>query len=234
MHVEEAVLQRVMGQLTIGQLGSLGLLDALTEVAATMPDLFDVDGAGILLADENQVLRHFASTDPSAHLLEAVQESTGRGPCVQALVEDEVVATSDLSSDERWHGLAEVLVSNGVRSVLGAPVHVAGTPIGSINVYKAVPHQWDDSDRRALAAFDRMVERLLEVALVAERHEAVRHQLQEALRARVAIERAVGVVMVLEDVDAEAAFERIRRTARSSRRTVRQVAAEVTKYKKLG
>lgn len=55
--------------------------------------------------------------------------------------------------------------------------------------------------------------------------------MQEALRARVAIERAVGVV--IEDLDAEAAFERIRRAARSTRRPVRAVAAQITTYKKL-
>ena len=76
-----------------------------------------------------------------------------------------------------------------------------------------------------------IVERLLTAALVAKRHETVSSQLQEALRARVAIERAVGVV--IEDLDAEAAFERIRRAARSTRRPVRAVAAQITTYKKL-
>ena len=233
MHVEDTLLQQVIGQLTTTDLGAVDLPQALTEVTARMPDLFDVDGAGILLADEDQVLRHFASTDSSARLLEAIQESTGRGPCVQALIEDEVVATSDVSTDERWQDLAVLLATNGVRAVLGAPIHVAGAPLGSINVYKTVAHDWDNSDRKALEAFDRIVEHLLTAALVAERHEAVSAQLHQALRARVAIERAVGIVMVSEDLDAESSFERIRRVARSSRRPVREVAAEIVRYKKL-
>lgn len=233
MHVEDTLLQQALGHLAAKELQSLDLLEALSEVTTVMPDLFDVDGAGILLADENQVLRSFAASDSSASLLESVQESTGRGPCVLSLIDDEVVTTSDLAADDRWPDLAGLLVSNGIRAIMGAPIHVAGTPLGSINVYRSVPHRWDDSDRRALGAFDRVVERLITTALVAERHETVISQLQQALEARVAIERAVGIVMASEQLDAEAAFERIRRVARSDRRPVRQIAAETTRNRKL-
>jgi GAF domain-containing protein len=233
MHVEEVALERVIGQLVRTELGGLEIRSALLEVTRVMPELFSVDGAGLLLIDDNQVLRYIASTDTGAQLLEAVHESTGKGPCVQALVDNGVVAVADLLVDDRWPDLGELLVPSGVRSVLGAPVRVAGVPVGSLNVYKREAHEWDESDRAAVEAFEKLVERLLTGALTSERREAVVGQLQHALESRVAIERAVGVLMVVEDIDAAGAFERIRRAARSNRRSVRDISQDVVESKKL-
>ena len=233
MHVEEEVLQRVLGQFLERDLRSLGLVPSVTEVTAAMPALFDVDGAGLLLVDEHQVLRYCAATDASAHLLEALQESTGRGPCVQSLVDDVLVETDDILTDERWPDLAHPLAENGVRAIIGAPIRLAGAPIGSINVFRREPYEWDDSDRAALASFERIIESLLSSVIVADRNEELAKQLREALHARVAIERAVGIVMALEDLDATDAFERIRRAARSSRRSVREIASDVVRFKKV-
>jgi GAF domain-containing protein len=224
MHVEDRNLKTVIGGLARRDLAALDPAEAITEVTGAMPALFGVDGAGVLLIDESQVLRYVAASDGCAHLLEAAQEATGTGPCVQALVEDVTVAVRDLATDGRWPDLADRLVPNGIRAVLGDPVHVGGTPIGSINVYKGVPYEWDDSDVRALAAFDRLVERLLTGAMAAEHHQALASQLQHALEARVVIERAVGVLVGKEDLDPPAAFERIRRAARDTRRSAREIA----------
>jgi len=233
MHVDDMLLQSVTGRLAESDFQSLGLVGAFTQVTAAMPPLFDVDGAGILLADEEHVLRHLASTDASAKALETVQESTGRGPCVQSLVEDAVVATSDVLADPRWPDMGTLLAENGVRSIMGAPIHLVGTPLGSLNIYKNTVHDWDDSDKRALEAFDGLLERLIASSLALERTEVVVAQLQEALKARVEVERAVGVVIALEDIDAVSAFERVRSVARSARKPVREIASYIIKYKKM-
>jgi hypothetical protein len=202
-------------------------------MTAAMPGLFSVDGAGIMLIDEEQVLRYVASTDGEARLLEAVQESTGRGPCVQALVDNDTVEVWDLVEDTRWPDLAETLVPNGLRAVLGVPVHLAGAPVGSINVYRRDAHRWDESDHNALAAFNRLVEHMVVVALASDRNDVLIGQLEHALRARVVIERAVGVLMAVDNLDAAAAFERIRGAARSGRRPAHEVAAEIVRLKRL-
>lgn len=233
VHIDEAVLERVIGQLDGRHLATLDVRAALVEIISAMPALFNVDGAGVLLVDESQVLRYVASTDTSAQLLEAAQEASGTGPCVEALVDNVTVAVVDLLEDGRWRDLAAVLVPNGVRAVLGVPVRLAGTPIGSLNVYKGEAHVWDDSDRSAIAAFDGLVERLVAAAVGSERKDALIGQLEHALQVRVSIERAVGVVIATEDVEAPAAFERLRRAARSSRRSVQDIAAEVVRCRGL-
>jgi GAF domain-containing protein len=233
VHIDDAVLEEVIGRLARQDLADLEVRAALVEIVSAMPALFDVDGAGVLLVDENQVLRYIASTDTRAQLLEAAQESTGRGPCVESLVDNVTVMVSDLLDDDRWPELAAVLVPNGVRAVLGAPVRLAGTPVGSLNVYKRDSHVWDESDRSALEAFDGVVERLVAGAIATERKDVLIAQLQQALQVRVAIERAVGVMIATENIDASVAFERLRRAARSSRRSVQDIAREVVRSRGL-
>jgi hypothetical protein len=58
-------------------------------------------------------------------------------------------------------------------------------------------------------------------------------QLQAALEHRWLIEQAKGMVMARERLDAQAAFERLRRAARSSSRRLADVAREVTAGKPL-
>lgn len=233
MHVDEDALQRTVGQLAQRHLGALDLRSACEAVVGAMPGLFDADGSGILVVDDTHVLRYVASTDSGAQLLEAIQESTGRGPCVETLVEDHSVAVTDMLVDERWPDLGSLLASNGVRAVLGVPVRIGGVPIGSLNVYAAEPRAWDQSDRSALSTIESVVERLLTGAVFSERQEELIGQLQRALEARVTVERAVGIVMASEDADATEAFERIRRVARSARRSVRDVSADVIEWRKL-
>lgn len=233
MHVEEDALQRTMGRLAQRKLAGLDLRAACEVVVDAMPGLFAADGAGILLVDDTHVLRYVASTDTGAQLLEAVQESTGRGPCVEALVEDRAVAVVDLLEDDRWPDLGTLLASNGVRAVLGVPIHFGGVAVGSLNIYSAEGRNWDQSDQSALSTIEALIERLLTSAVVSERQEELIGQLQRALEARVVVERAVGVLMAVEELDASDAFERIRRSARSARRSVRDVANDVIEWRKL-
>src|SRR6201999_2927684 len=90
--------------------------DAFAAVVTAMPKLFGVDGAGILILDHQQALRYVASSDEGADILESVQETTGHGPCVTALIEDTAVVVEDIETDARWPDLGSILAPNGIRS----------------------------------------------------------------------------------------------------------------------
>lgn len=233
MHIDDAALDAAMGRLAKQQFSRMGVRDAVELVVRSMPTLFSADGAGLLLLDDTQDLRHVASTDEGAHILEAVQETAGRGPCVSSLVDGEVVVVKDICTDERWPELRPVLVENGIRAIIGAPVHVAETPIGSLNVYRRDVYGWDRSDVAALLGFNQLLERVLANAVLNAKNEALVNQLELALSARVDIDRAVGLVMGVYDLEAAEAFERIRRSARASRRPVRELAQEILSTRKL-
>lgn len=231
MHIEGPVLQRALAALSQEQLLESDLPAGLLEIIGAVPGLFGSDGAGILLIDEDSVLRYAAGTDDSARALEHAQEATGHGPCVECLVDNVTVEVTDLATDPRWPDLAELLRPKAMRAILGLPIRLAGTPIGSLNIYKHEPYTWTDEEQEALASFQRIVERFLAAAISAERNEVLVGQLQHALDARILIERAIGFIMASEGVSAPKAFERIRRAARSSRRPAKEIAEAVIQGK---
>lgn len=200
-------------------------LDELLEhVTSSVLTLFGLTGAGLLMLDADQALRTVLATDDLGWRLEEAQEATGEGPCIQSVIAGEVVATTDVTDDERWPALAGKLSSTPIGGVLGVPVRVGGLPVGALNVYVAERHDWHPTEIVALEAYGRTVEMLLGTALVAARREELASQLQHALDNRVDIERAVGVLMERHGIDAVTAFNRLRDEARPNRVKVVEVA----------
>jgi GAF domain-containing protein len=199
----------------------------LPELLGAVCGVFGVAGAGLMLIDEQSGLRYVAATDEGAAVLEQVQEQAGTGPCVESFVNDTEIVVSDLAGDDRWPSITEPLVAAGIRSVLGVPTRLGGGPVGSLNVYGAVAREWDDSERDAIRSFNAVVETQISSAVALHHHGRVVEQLQYALDNRVTIERAIGMLMARHDVDAVAAFHRLRQNARSARRKVADVAREI-------
>lgn len=204
-----------------------GLTAALARVTETTQHLFEADGAGIMLIDDDEALTYVQSDDEGARRLESAQREAGQGPCVDCLVLDRTVETNDVQQDERWPPLGPMLQGSGVGAVLGVPIRIGGGAVGSLNVYRAVVGPWDPSEVAAIRAFAGVVEDLVGSALLARSHEALAEQLQHALDHRKVIERAIGFVMARDALDAVAAFDRLRRTARAERRKVIDVATEL-------
>jgi AmiR/NasT family two-component response regulator len=80
----------------------------------------------------------------------------------------------------------------------------------------------------ALQAYAGLVASLLSAAVTAQVKGRLADQLRAALEHRWLIEQAKGVIMGREELDAQAAFERLRRVARSSTRRLADVAKDVT------
>jgi|SRR5271165_1085439 len=189
-------------------------------------DVFGYSGAGIMFITESGRLASIASSDQSGRQLEDAQAASGQGPCYESYVYARDVITSDLHADQRWPALRGHLAPN-LRAVAGVPILLGGSPVGTLNVYRDDPVEWDDSDIRALRAYSDLVAEILGAALAASRHSTVAGQLQYALDYRVVIERAVGYLMGAHKLDAVTAFDILRKRARDSRRRIAEVAAEL-------
>ena len=137
------------------------------------------------------------------------------------------MSTDDLAADPRWPQLSSSVSGLGIGSLLGVPVHVGRTSVGSLNVYRDATGPWDDDDIAALEAFAIVLEELLRHALTAQHRHQLAEQLDRALTNRVVIERAVGVMMAAERTDPVRAFNVLRDRARSERRKVADVADEI-------
>ncbi|HEU5155718.1 MAG TPA: GAF and ANTAR domain-containing protein [Streptosporangiaceae bacterium] len=202
------------------------LIHALERVVTSVDQLFGYDGAGIMLIDEESRLMYVASSDQVGRTLEEAQIRTGQGPCVDAFVHARPVISKDVCSDARWPKLAELL-DERLRAVTGVPILLGGGPVGTLNVYRTSPSDWDDSDVAALDAYALLAGEIMNAALSSKDRTATVAQLQYALDYRVVIERAIGYLMATHGVDAVTAFSRLRKQARDSRRRVADLANEI-------
>jgi GAF domain-containing protein len=206
---------------------STPLLEAIQQAVDSATSVFHVTGCGVMFIDDAQVLHYAAASDGHGRELEQAQVRAGTGPCVQALVTNEVVKTEDVTTDERWPEIHDDLRQTRVRGVVGVPVHLGGSVVGSLDAYCDQQNRWDDKAVDGLKAYAGLIERLLLTAMRAQRHETTVRQLEYAPDHGGVIARAVGVLMERHGLDALNAFERLRSAARSSRRRAAEVAAEI-------
>jgi ANTAR domain len=117
-----------------------------------------------------------------------------------------------------------------VKAVAGdmrVPVEVIGGPVGTLDVYVAAPREWDDSEAAALRAYAGLVASLLAAAVTARVTGRLADQLQAALEHRSLIDQAIEILVDREDLDVPAAFQWLAAAARSSGRTLVEVARAV-------
>jgi GAF domain-containing protein len=225
-HLDAARVEAAIDVLTTTARGAT-LEEAVELAVRSSHELFRLAGTGVMVADGAEVLRYIAASDERARLLEEAQERTGIGPCVDAVVSGEVVATADVTDDPRWPELGALLEGHAVHGVLGIPIHVDDRPVGSVNVYAAEPLDWDERDIAAMRSFGEVLDGLIGTSIAQRQSSELVRQLQHALDRRVEIERAIGVLMERDGLDGRAAFERLRGAARSRREKVAAVARRV-------
>lgn len=203
------------------------LMSSLREVADACVSIFDVAGSGIMIADDQNITRYVAATDGPGRILEIAESETGSGPCTEAFVTNQSVAVTDLPTDPRWPELAALVTGRGVHAILGSPVRLGGITVGTLDVYRDHPHEWDEGERAALARFGDLVGTMMMTALAAHHAQEVAEQLQYALDYRVIIERGVGYLMSRDRIDPVTAFDRLRRSARNTQSRIGDVASRL-------
>lgn len=221
------------------------LLETLTVVADTLVDdfdvvdflhdlvercaaIFDAVDVGIVLADEYGELVVMASTSERLHLIEALQLSSGAGPCIDSFRSGTVVTAGTLDEIvRRWPDFAVGVAESGYQSVHAVPLRLRQATIGSLNFFREDPGRLDPADVPAAQT----IADVATIGLVQERtvREAsrVRDQLQHALDSRILIEQAKGVIAHSRQVDMEEAWAILRTRARSHQARVTDVAQGV-------
>jgi GAF domain-containing protein len=117
----------------LGEPGT-GVVEALRHVTGGVRRPFGVTGSDIMLADGQNVPHYVAASDGPGRMLEVVGSDTGQGACTEAFVNNTVVASTDVTAEERWPDLASALRPRGVRAVPGLPVRLGGVTVGTLDV----------------------------------------------------------------------------------------------------
>jgi GAF domain-containing protein len=201
--------------------------EALRRIVDATHQLFAVNGAGLMLLDPDQLLRNVAVSDRRVDDLEELQIEHGEGPCVDAFEAKILVDTEDLAAEARWPKFSPAAVDRGLLAVLASPIPYNQHAIGVVVVFSAEVHPWSPEGELALVAFTDLAALTIANTMQSEERGELASQLQRALDARVVIEQAKGALVAREGLSEREAFERLRRQARSQRRRVVEVAAEM-------
>jgi hypothetical protein len=203
--------------------GSAPPLDELT--GATLEQLPTATWASVT------VLRggHFATeaaTHDEARRADALQYEIGSGPCVDAVLNESIYRTGDVTSDDRWREWGRrAHEATGVLSVLAYRLMLLDDSgsIAGLNVYSDQRDAFDDSSVGTgllLATHGS----LLVTALVARDHA---DNLTLALESNREIGVAMGILMHQHRLSREQAFDVLRVASQDSNRKLGDIATEV-------
>lgn len=191
---------------------------ALDDLMRAVPKELDVDGAGIMLCDDNDDLRFVSASDETVRLIEQFQIEAGEGPCVLAALTGQTVFTDDLQTvDPRFPVFSRRAYAAGLRSVHSFPMRIEQDRFGAMNLYRAKPGLLSAGSIEAGRIFADMSTSYLMSARRIDDATRMTDQLRAALNRSGPIEQAKGYLAHARDTSPAGAFESLRAHARASR-----------------
>ncbi|MEJ3742926.1 GAF and ANTAR domain-containing protein [Actinomycetes bacterium KLBMP 9797] len=225
-------------------MAEIQLADVFVEMADTLIDDFDVidflhvltercvqllgvSAAGLLLTDQRDALQVVAASSERTRLLELFQLQTDQGPCVDCFRTGQPVSVADLTSASRWPRFTAAASEVGFVAVHALPMRLRAEVIGALNLFDTTPGPLDEGKLRiGQALADVATIGLLQQRAI-HRREVLTEQLETALRSRVLIEQAKGVLAERLHLDMPEAFTLLRDNARSHNRRLSDLAQAV-------
>ena len=185
------------------------------------------DEAGISLTRRGRGIETPVTTDEVVDRVDAWQYELREGPCLDAILKQEVVRSRDVGADVRWPTWGpKVARETGVRSMLCFRLFTHEGLVGGLNLYSYAVDGFNDEDVEdglALAA-------QAAVAIATARQIA---QLQLAVDGRTAIGQAQGILMERFSIDAGQAFAVLARVSQGRNVKLRQIAEELVQTRTL-
>jgi len=198
--------------------------DTLATVTAAVLHLLPVvDSADVLIITEPGEHRSVAATSPLATDLDRVQQRHGQGPCLDAAVGETMVVCNDLRHDGRWPGYAESALEAGVHATVSFQLYThqhRPTQRAALNLVSRLPDAFDP-EAQAVAA---MLATHAAITLIAQDREA---QFHSALASRDTIGQAKGMIMERFDIDAQSAFELLKKLSQDANKRLVDIAAQI-------
>jgi len=168
----------------VDELAGEGLAATLQRVVEGAATLLRTQGAGVMLADEDEVLRCAAASGSPGWRLGTAQERLGAGPAHDCFAQDMPVACRDVTTDGRWPDLRHLIDPAAVRAVLSAPLTLPdGGPIGALDVFASKARDWDMREIADTMVYAGLAASLIAMAVEARLRGVLLDRMLAALRA---------------------------------------------------
>jgi len=222
-------LHRALNELGDLRFGEIDVDEAMHRIVRTTHTIFDVDGAGLMLTDEDQVLRNAAVSDDRLAHLERLQIEHGEGPCISAFDDKNLVCAEDLAAEKRWPSFCPAALEVGVKAVLASPIPFNQAAIGVVAVLSEDSRPWTPEAELALMAFTDLAAVMIASVMHGQQQSGLVTQLQGALDSRAVIEQAKGILAGRDRLTMRQAYEQLRAQARAERRRLQEVSADLVR-----
>ncbi len=148
------------------------------------------------------------------------------GPALTALREGTTVSIHDVATETRWADWGTTLAGYGIGSALHVPMWAADRLVGVLSLYDVKPHAFDVHDE----AIAHVLVRHASVAVATARNDET---MSAAVDARMVVGQAMGILMERHDLNADQAFNVLRRYSQDSNTKLRDVAQHLIDTRKL-
>jgi GAF domain-containing protein len=208
-------------------------LSEATTVAQTAEQIVDfgittigTQFAGITMLRRKGTFETVVSSAPVVIEADSLQYRLREGPGIDPAMPSRTIMSADLAIDSRWPRWGPVVVDLGLVSVLSAELRAAGQRIGVMNFYGDRTRQFTEQDAHVASLFASHAAAALAAV-------SLRENLQNALDTRTVVGQAQGVLMERFDVDADRAFDILRRYSQDSNVKLTAVARDVVTSREL-
>lgn len=208
-----------------GSVGDLPASDLLGRLVGHCVELLDVAAAGVLLAEPDGTVRLVASSCDRLRALALFELSCGAGPGLAAYRGGLVVEQPDLTvADPRWMELTYRARAAGFGRAHALPLRLRTHALGALDLLGHRAGRLSETDRMLGQALADVAAVALTQRRTLDTHRQRSEQLAGALRSRVYIEQAKGMLAERLGVDPGTAFERMRQHSRRAGRRLDDVA----------
>ncbi|MEO7262861.1 MAG: GAF and ANTAR domain-containing protein [Jatrophihabitantaceae bacterium] len=171
----------------------------------------------------------FSTLAPSSELprrVDTIQYELSSGPCVDAILQQCIFRTSDLSQDARWPEFGvRAALEHGVFSMLGFRLYLEkDETIGGLNLYSTQRGAFDSSAELTGG----IIATHAAIAMTGVRHRSQSEHLRLALESNRQIGVAMGVLMNSQHVTKQQAFDLLRIASQHTHRKLADIAMDVS------
>ena len=227
----ESLLARAFVRLADTLADEFDLVEFLHGLSVDSVEIIGAEAASVMLADTRGGLRLVASSEERMRVLELFEIQSAQGPCLDAFGTGEAVQAGAAESRRRWPVFAPRASEAGFQAMCAVPMRAHADTIGALNLFRCSDEPFSDAELEIARAMAQVAT----IALIQER--AVRErsllaeQLQAALRSRVVIEQAKGMLAEHLSTTVDEAFRLLNRYARDHNRRLTEVARDVVDRK---
>jgi GAF domain-containing protein len=179
--------------------------------------MFEIAAAGIMLAAPASELRCAASSSEAMRLLELFELQAQDGPCLDCYRSGKPITNDDITgTGGSWSRFTPEATAAGFRSVYALPLRLRGAVIGALNLFHTQPNGMQPADLDvAQALADVATIAILQHQAALESH-TLAQQLEHALRSRIVLEQAKGIIAERAHLSMELSFTALRQYSRNN------------------